>query len=151
MAASWLQRTGLVVLLILAAVSAARADTPGSDMTRLNDDADDTFTSPDGKVVIEQYWKDLGDYDRRYQYWAFDAKHEHGALLNRNEYVDDGRYPAGFRFSPNSQWVVRMQKLGSGTHTLFLYRRNGTQFTEATPKPLGEMVWDFFYSQPISR
>jgi hypothetical protein len=44
-----------------------------------------------------------------------------------------------------------MQKLGSGTHTLFLYRRNGTQFTEATPKPLGDMVWDYFYSQPISR
>ena len=150
MAARWLLRTGIVLLLGLASVTAARADMPGSEMTKLTDE-DDTFTSPDGQVIIEQYWKDKSEYDRIYEYWAFDAKHQHGVLLNRDNYTDDARYPAGFRFSPNSQWVVRMQKLGSGTHTLFLYRRNGSQFTEATPKPLGDMVWDYFYSQPISR
>lgn len=150
MTTSWLQRTGLVLLLGFASVATARADMPGSEMTRMTE-ADDTFTSPDGQVIIEQYWKDKGEYDRVYEYWAFDAKHEHGVLLNRDQYTDDARYPAGFRFSPNSQWVVRMQKLGSGTHTLFLYRRNGSQFSEATPKPLGDMVWDYFYSQPISR
>jgi hypothetical protein len=150
MTTSWLQRAGLVLLLGFASVATARADMPGSEMTRMTE-ADDTFTSPDGQVIIEQYWKDKGEYDRVYEYWAFDAKHERGSLLNRDQYTDDARYPAGFRFSANSQLVVRMQKLGSGTHTLFLYRRNGSRFTEATPKPLGDMVWDYFYSQPISR
>ena len=150
MAASWLLRTGLVLLLGFASIATACADMPGKEMTRLTE-ADDTFTSPDGQVIIEQYWKDKGEYDRVYEYWAFDAKHERGSLLNRDQYTDDARYPAGFRFSPNSQWVVRMQKLGSGTHTLFLYRRNGSRFSEATPKPLGDMAWDYFYSQPISR
>jgi hypothetical protein len=150
MAARWLLRTGIVLLLGLAAVAPARAASPGSELTKLTD-PDDTFTSPDGQVIIEQYWKDKAEYDRVYEYWAFDAKHEHGVLLNRDKYLDDARYAAGFRFSPNSQWVVRMQKLGSGTRTLFLYRRNGSQFSEATPKPLGDMAWDYFYSQPISR
>ncbi len=150
MAANWLPRTGLVVLLGLAAVAPAGAASPGNDLTRLTD-PDDTFTSPDGQVRIEQYWKDKDENFRIYQFWAFDAKHQHGVLLNRNEDDDLAGYPAGFRFSPNSQWVVRMQKIGSGTQTLFLYRRNGFQFSEATPKQLGEMAWDYFYSQPISR
>jgi hypothetical protein len=150
MATSWLLRTGIVVVLSLAAVAPAAAANPGRELTKL-DDPEDTFTSPDGQVIIEQYWKDKGEYDRVYEYWAFDAKHGHGVLLNRDKYIDDARYPAGFRFGPNSQWVVRMQKLGSGTHTLFLYRRNGSRFSEATPKPLGDMAWDYFYSQPISR
>jgi hypothetical protein len=150
MAASWLQRTGLVVLLGLASVAAASADSPGSELTRLTD-KDDTFTSPDGQVIIEQYWKDKDENFRLYQFWAFDAKHEHGVMLNPGEDEDLAGYPAGFRFSPNSQWVVRLQKIGSGTQTLFLYRRNGLQFSEATPKPLAEMAWDYFYSQPVSR
>jgi hypothetical protein len=60
-------------------------------------------------------------------------------------------YPAGFRFSRDSQWLVRMQKLGAGYHTLFLYRRDDDQFSQATPKPLGDMAWDYFFSQPMSR
>lgn len=151
MAARWLQRAGLIVLLGLASVTTAGADMPGSELTRLNDDKDDTYTSPDGQIVIEQYWRRKGEYDRIWEFWAFDAKHEHGVLLNPGEDIDVAGYPAGFRFSPNSQWVVRLQKIGSGTHTLFLYQREGFDFKPATPKPLGEMAWDYFYSQPISR
>jgi hypothetical protein len=150
MAASWLQKAGLVVLLGLASVPTASADTPGGELRRLTD-KDDTFTSPDGQVSIEQYWKDKDENFRVYQFWAFDAKRQHGVLLNRDEDDDLAGYPAGFRFSPDSQWVVRMQKIGSGTQTLFLYRRNGFQCSEATPKPLAEMAWDYFYSQPVSR
>ena len=100
------------------------------------DGVNDAAFSPDGQVIIEQYWKDKGEYDRVYEYWALDAKHEHSALLNRNQYPDDARYPAGFRFTPNSQWLVRMQKTGSGSQDLFLYRRNGFEFSSATKKPL---------------
>jgi len=94
--------------------------------------------------------KKQDEYDYVHEFWTFDRKHEHGALLNRDDSEPAG-YPAGFRFSPNSQWVVRMQKLGAGSYTVFLYRRNGYQFSSATPKPLGEMAWDYFFSQPVSR
>jgi len=156
MATRWLRKAGLIVLLGLASVTAvsvtaARADMPGSELTRFADEPDDTYTSPDGQVVIEQYWRREGEYDRVWEFWAFDAKHEHGVLLNPGEDTNFAGYPAGFRFSPNSQWVVRLQKIGSGTHTLFLYQRKGLDFVPATPKPLGEMAWDYFYSQPISR
>ncbi|MGY3032660.1 hypothetical protein ACVIIV_001830 [Bradyrhizobium sp. USDA 4354] len=30
--------------------------------------------------------------------------------------------PAGFRFTDDSQWLVRMQKTGSGEQDLYLYR-----------------------------
>jgi hypothetical protein len=150
MAVSWLLKTGFVVVLGLAAVAPASAASPGNDLTRLTD-PENTFTSPDGQVIIEQYWRKKGEYDRVHEFWAFDAKREHGVLLNRDEDTDSAGYPAGFRFSPNSQWLVRMQKTGAGYHTLFLYRRNGFQFSSATPKPLGDMAWDYFFSQPVSR
>ena len=90
MAANWLLRTGIVLLLGLAAVAPASAASPGSEMTKLTD-PDDTFTSPDGQVIIEQYWKDKGEDDRVYEYWAFDAKHEHGVF---GEVVLDGVHAA---------------------------------------------------------
>ena len=73
------------------------------------------------------------------------------SLLNPGETTDLAGYPAGFRFSPDSQWLVRMQKIGAGFQTLFLYRRNGFEFSAATPKPLSEMAWDYFWALPVSR
>jgi hypothetical protein len=72
-------------------------------------------------------------------------------LLNGGESIDLAGYPPGFRFSPNSQWLVRMQKTGSGSQDLFLYRRNGFEFSSATPKPLSEMAWDYFWSSSASK
>src|SRR4029453_1868027 len=128
----------------------ASADTPGRELERLAD-ADHTFTSPDGRVSVEQYLKKTDEGDHVYQFWTFDEKHQNAALLNPGEDVERAGYPAGFRFSRNSQWLVRMQKLGAGYHTLFLYRRTGDQFSSATPKPFGDMAWDYFFSQPVSR
>ena len=56
-------------------------------------------------------------------------------------------YGAGFRFSPDSQWLVRMQKMGGGWATLYwLPAPSGSNFTEATAKPLGEKAWDYYES-----
>ena len=150
MSGGWVGRTAILLLMALVTVAPASADSPGSELKRL-EDADETFTSPDGQVTVEQYQGKKGEDDLVYQFWTFDAKHEHGALLNPGEDTDLAGYRAGFRFSRNSQWLVRMQKLGAGYHTLFLYRRTGYQFSPATPKPLGEMAWDYFFSQPVSR
>jgi hypothetical protein len=150
MSGGWLGRTEIVLLAVLAAVAPARAGSPGSELTRLPD-ADHTFTSPDNQIRVQQYWKKKDEDDRVYQFWIFDEKGQNGALLNRGEDTDVAGYPAGFRFSRDSQWLVRMQKLGAGYHTLFLYRRDDDQFSQATPKPLGDMAWDYFFSQPMSR
>ena len=86
-----------------------------------------------------------------FQFWTFDKDHRHPFLLNPGEGDDLAGYAAGFRFSPDSQWLVRMQKLGAGSQTLFLYRRKGYQFSPATTKPLGDLAWDYFFSTPASK
>ena len=43
-----------------------------------------------------------------------------------------------------------MQGTGAGFATLLLYKRAGNRFVPATKKPLGDLAWDYFFSQPIS-
>jgi hypothetical protein len=150
MAGRWIRRTGCLLLFGLASIATASADSPASKFRKLADPAA-TFTSPDRQIRVEQYSTETTERDLLYQFWTFDGKHGHGTLLNPGETTDMAGYRAGFRFSKDSQWLVRMQKLGAGYHTLFLYRRNGTRFSAATPKPLGELAWDYFYSQPIAK
>jgi hypothetical protein len=146
MSGGWLRRTAILLLMGLVTMAPASADGPGRKFKHLTDE---TFTSPDGQVRVEQYSRDRGN-DVLLQFWTFDPK-QRGSLLNRGEGTDLAGYRAGFRFSPDSQWLVRMQKLGAGYHTLLLYRRSGFRFASATAKPLGDLAWDYFYSQPIAK
>src|SRR3954466_10750651 len=105
MSGGWLGRTAIVLWAVLASVAPARAGSPGSELTRLPD-ADHTFTSPDNQIRVQQYWKKKDEDDRVYHFWIFDEKGQNGALLNRGEDTDVAGYPAGFRFSRDSQWLV---------------------------------------------
>jgi hypothetical protein len=102
-------------------------------------------------MLIEQYAKDRKHGGLLYQFWTFDGDHRHALLLNSGQDDDVAGYAAGFRFSPDSQWLVRMQKQGAGYATLFLYRRKAYQFSPATTKPLGDLAWDYFFSTPVSK
>ena len=118
----WLGRTRFLLLLGLvllgfAAAAPASAEGPGSKLKKLTDD---TFISPDRQVRVEQYSGRVGDDNAVHQFWTFDSNHRHAFHLNRGEDPDLAGYPAGFRFSRDSRWLVRMQKLGAGYHTLFL-------------------------------
>jgi len=139
-----------LVSLGVAMASPADAEGPEADF-KLRTDADDTYTSPDGQIRLEQYYKDMGDAGYLHQFWTFDDKHQNPSLLNGGETTNTAGYPAGFRFSANSQWLVRMQKVGSGAQDLFLYRRNGFAFSSATPKSLSDMAWDYFWASPASK
>ena len=43
---------------------------------------------PMARYSVEQYSKKKDEYDRVYQFWTFDGKHQNGALLNRDEDTD---------------------------------------------------------------
>jgi hypothetical protein len=144
-----LRDTWIALLLALAVVAPASAGGPRAGFKL---DPEGTFMSPDKQVRLEQYARETEDGGLLYQIWTFDSHHRHALLLNPDEVGDDQTsYAAGFRFSPDSQWLVRMQKLGSGSQTLFLYRRKGYQFSPATKKPLGDLAWDYFFTTPTSK
>jgi hypothetical protein len=138
-----ISRVALALLLAGVAGRTFAANAPGPGY-KLSESKDDIFVSPDKTLRVEQYVKTTSpDGDLRWQFWVFDKDHKHGCLLNAKP-MDD--YSAGFRFSPDSQWLVRMQKTGAGWATLYLYHRNGLDFTEATREPLGDMAWSYYDS-----
>ena len=141
-----LRETCMTLLLALAMVAPAHAEGPGAGY-KLNRES--SFISPDRQVRLEQYYKEGEDGASIYHIWTFDRAHRHAFLVNPGE--DDTNYAAGFRFSPDSQWLVRMQKLGSGSQTLLLYHRKGYEFLPATAKPLGDLAWDYFFTRPTSK
>jgi hypothetical protein len=145
----WMSGIGLLLLAAMTSAMPARAEGPGPDMKRLDDMK--IFKSPDNTLRIEQYSKDGGDEGFSYEFWVFDKNHKNAFLLNRDEDKDLAGYPAGFRFSPNGQWLVRMQGTGAGFATLLLYKREGNRLVAATKKPLGDLAWDYFFTQPASR
>jgi hypothetical protein len=106
---------------------------------------DYTATSPDGTTTIEQYAKTDADGDYFWQFWA---RHQDKLTMLAPEQPD---YSAGFRFTNDSQWVVRMQKTGSGEQSLYLYKLGPQGFVAATPKPLDDLAWVYFNSLPVSR
>jgi hypothetical protein len=142
-----LRKAWIVALFCIATAASADA---GGPRAGFKPHPEDTFISPDKTIRLEQYSK-VSDERALYQFWTFDKDHRHPFLLNPGETDDFAGYAAGFRFSPDSQWLVRMQKLGAGYQTLFLYRRHGYRFSPATPKPLGELAWDYFFTTPTSK
>jgi hypothetical protein len=104
-----------------------------------------TATSPDKTTAVEQYAKINADGDYAWEVWA---RHQDQLTLLKPEQPD---YPAGFRFTNDSQWLVRMQKTGSGEASLYLYHLGPRGFVAATQKPLGDMAWAYFKRLPDSR
>jgi hypothetical protein len=130
---------------LLAASACGAAAGPASPPADYKIDTQYTATSPDGATTIEQYSKDDPDNGYSWQFWV----RRHGAqnLLD----AKSADYPAGFRFTNNSQWLVRMQPAGAGYADLYLYRLGPAGFVAATKKPLSELAWDYFNSRPETR
>lgn len=133
----------LTLALILAAASALAASGPPPGFV-LTDNADLAFTSPDGATKLEQYEKETPDNDMKWQAWA-----RHGEQMTELKPEQD--YPAGFRFTNDSQWLVRMQKTGSGEQDLYLYHVEKGAFVSATKKSLSDLAWAYFYGRPETK
>jgi hypothetical protein len=131
-------------LLLACAVGAmaAQAAGPAADYKI---DPKRTSTSPDGATTIEQYARISADGDYAWQFWA---RHQDKLTLLKPEQPD---YAAGFRFTSDSQWLVRMQKTGAGYASLYLYHLGPQGFVAATAKPLSDLAWAYFKRRPESR
>lgn len=138
-------RTSLIGLLVVCGIGVCSISTaaapPAGPPAGYNINAEFTEKSPDGAIAIEQYEnKETDDYK-----WQFWVRWEGTFTLLDPEPAD---YPAGFRFTNNLKWLVRMQKTGSGESTLYLYRLGPRGFVPATKKPLGDLAWAYFKSRP---
>jgi len=102
-------------------------------------------TSPDGKTTIEQYLKVDANDDYQWQFWA--RREDKLTMLKPPQPY----YAADFRFTNDSQWLVRTQKTGAGSNSLYLYRLTPKGFVAATRKPLGDLAWAYFKSLPEAR
>jgi hypothetical protein len=79
---------------------------------RLQDHPEYTSTSPDGATTVEQYARISADADYTWQFWA---RRQDKLTLLKPEQRD---YAAGFRFTSDSRWLMRVQKTGAGYASL---------------------------------
>ncbi|MCK1385800.1 hypothetical protein [Bradyrhizobium sp. 21] len=134
----------LALALTLAAAPALAASGPPPGFV-LTGNADLAFTSPDGATRLEQYMKDSEDlFGVKWQVWA-----RRGDQMT--ELKPEQGYGAGFRFTNDSQWLVRLQKTGSGEQDLFLYHVENGAFVSATKKSLSDLAWAYFYARPETK
>jgi hypothetical protein len=129
----------------IAGIAGAVAREPAGPPADYKIDTEYTEKSPDGATVIEQYFKDDADNGYTWQFWVQRA--------NARRLLDPkpADYPAGFRFTNDGQWVVRMQKTGAGYQDLYLYRLAAQGFVPATKKPISDLAWAYFDSRPETR
>jgi hypothetical protein len=132
---------GLFVACSIGVCSVAAAAPPAAPPAGYKIEEKYTRKSPDGAVTIEQYLnKDAEDW--KWQFWARGL----GSFTLLDPEPAD--YPADFIFTSALKWIVRVQKIGSGTSTLHLYHLTPQGYARAGKKPLGDLVWDYMKTRP---
>ena len=105
-------RTSLIGLLVVCGIGVGSISTaaaqPAGPPAGYNINAEFTEKSPDGAIAIEQYEnKETDDY--KWQFWV----RWEGTFTQLDP--EPVGLPAGFRFTNNLKWLVRMQKTGSAS------------------------------------
>ena len=135
---SWI---GLLIACSIGICSGAAAAQPAAPPASYKIDEKYTQKSPDGAITIEQYLnKDTDDW--KWQFWV--RRQGTFTLLD----PEPAGYPADFIFTNDLKWIVRVQKIGSGTSTLHLYRLKPQGYLRASKKPLGDLAWDYMKTRP---
>src|SRR5262249_40424173 len=106
-----------------------------------NIDEEYTAKSPDGATTIEQY------QNKDSWTWQFWVRRE-GTFTQLYPGPEPPGYAADFIFTKDMKWIVREQKIGSGTSTMHLYRLTPQGYVRASGKPLGDLAWDYMKSRP---
>ena len=132
---------GLLVACMIGICSGAAAAQPAAPPAGYKIEEKYTRKSPDGAITVEQYLnKDTDDW--KWQFWV--RRQDAFTLLD----PEPAGYPADFIFSNDLKWIVRMQKIGSGTLTLHLYRLSPQGYSRASKKPLGDLAWAYLKTRP---
>jgi len=130
----------LIGLFLACAIGSASAEPAGPGPGYIMH-PEHTQKSPDGSIAIEQYHKEIDD-DWLWQFWI----RRDGTMTLLNE--EPAGYAAGFRFTNDLQFLVQMQKTGSGESSLYLYKWGPKGFVPATKKPLDDLAWAYLKSRP---
>ena len=132
---------GLVVASTIGTRCATAAAPPAAPPAGYTIDEEYTVKSPDGATTIEQY-VNKGDDDWKWQFWV--RRQDSFTLLD----PEPAGYGADFIFTADLNWIIRVQKIGSGTMTLHLYHLTPQGYVRANKKPFGDLAWDFMKSRP---
>ena len=135
---SWI---GLIVACSIVVCGGAAAAQPTAPPAHYKIEEKYTQKSPDGATTIEQY---LNNETENWK-WQFWVRRQDTFTLLDPELAD---YPADFVFTKDLNWIIRAQKIGSGTSTLHLYRLAPQGYLPASKKPLGELAWGYMKSRP---
>ena len=138
-------RLAFLVGISLACASLAMSAQAAGPSAEFKINEEYNVKSPDGATTVEQYFKTDKDDNYIWQFWA---RRQDKRTLLKPEQPD---YAAGFRFTNDSQWLVRMQKTGAGYADLYLYHLGPQGFVAATPKPLSDLAWAYFKTHRDSR
>jgi hypothetical protein len=132
------------IVLWLAAVMCVPGHAAGPD-GRYRLEPEYTVKSPDGVATVEQYA--FTDIDGRitWQFWV-----RRGNTLTELA-PEQLFHAADFHFTRNGQWVARVQKTGTGSASLYLYRWTSKGYVAATKQPLGELAWAYFKRHPDAK
>ena len=136
---SWIS---LFVACSIGVCSGAAAAQPTAPPAGYKIDEEYTQKSSDGATTIEQYLNKDTDDDWKWQFWV--RRQDAFALLD----PEPAGYPADFIFTNDLKWIVRVQKIGSGTATLYLYHLTPQGYVPASKKPLGDLAWDYLKTRP---
>ena len=137
----WTSWIGLLVAASIGVCGPAAAAPPAAPPAGYKIYEKYTQKSPDGAVTIEQYLNQETD-DWKWLFWA--RWQDTFTLLD----PEPALYGAHFLFTNDQKWIVREQKIGSGTSTLHLYRLTPQGYSRASKKPLGDLAWDYMKSRP---
>lgn len=132
---------GAFVACAIGVCTAAAAAEPAAPPAGYTIDQNYGRTSPDGAVTVEQY-ADKATDDWTWQFWV----RRQGALTRLD--AEPAGYAADFIFIDDLKWIVRVQKIGSGTSTLHLYRLTPQGYVPVSRKPLGDLAWNYMKSRP---
>ena len=130
---------GLLAACAIGVCTGAAAAEPTAPPAGYNIDREYTQKSPDGAITIEQYLNKENNWT-----WQFWIRRQDAFTLLNPELAD---YPADFIFTDDMKWIIRVQKIGSGTSTLLLYGITPQGNVHATRK-LGDLAWDYMKSRP---
>src|SRR5262249_8341814 len=119
-------------------MSAAIAE-PAGPPASYTIDPEFTVKSGDGAITVEQY---TNKDDYTWQFWM----RRQGAFTQLES--EQAGYPADFIFTNDLKWIIREQKIGSGTSTMHLYRLTPQGYVRAGKRPLGDLAWDYLKSRP---